>query len=192
MTTQTGHGPLAKYVKFWVAHTPGMPGAFSPPPQVSDPDMHHGTCVTHVPRYMPGSPTGGSLWSRWRGKRSRHSRCMRNPQFYVSGKRPMRGWLYWLSRISTNDFSVFRRGGWIISHVGIYMICENVCSERHYDGCPVTGMEWLDWFNINSSPPSAAYMRPWIGSALVQIIACCLFGTRLLSKPILSYRQLHP
>ena len=29
------------------------------------------------------------LWSRWRGKRSRHSRRMRNPKFYVSGKRPM-------------------------------------------------------------------------------------------------------
>ena len=26
---------------------------------------------------------------RWRGKRSRHSRPMRNPQFYVSGKRPI-------------------------------------------------------------------------------------------------------
>ena len=26
---------------------------------------------------------------RWRGKRSRHSRRMRNPQFYVSGKKPM-------------------------------------------------------------------------------------------------------
>ena len=26
---------------------------------------------------------------RWRGKRSRHSRCMGNPRFYVSGKRPM-------------------------------------------------------------------------------------------------------
>ena len=30
------------------AHAPGMPGSFSPPPQVSDPDMHNGTCVTHV------------------------------------------------------------------------------------------------------------------------------------------------
>ena len=26
---------------------------------------------------------------RWRGKRSRHSQRMRNPQFYGSGKRPM-------------------------------------------------------------------------------------------------------
>ena len=31
---------------------------------------------------------------RWRGKRSRHSRHMRNPQIYVSGKRPM-GCLLW-------------------------------------------------------------------------------------------------
>ena len=50
----------------------------------SDPDMHHGTCVTaravmHV----------GIANPRWWGKRSRHSRRMRNQQFYVSGKRPM-------------------------------------------------------------------------------------------------------
>ena len=40
--------------KIAVAHAPGMPGTFSPPPRVSDPDMHHGTCVTHVPWCMPG------------------------------------------------------------------------------------------------------------------------------------------
>ena len=73
----------------WVAHAPGMPGTFSPSPRVSDPDMHHGTCVTHVSWCTPGSLTSGFLWSRWRGKRSRHSRRMRNQQFYVSGKRPM-------------------------------------------------------------------------------------------------------
>ena len=38
---------------------------------------------------MPGSLTSGFLWIRWRRKRSRHSRCMRNPQFFVSGKRAM-------------------------------------------------------------------------------------------------------
>ena len=41
-------------------------GPFSPPPRVNDPNMHHGTCVTHVPWYMPGSLTNGFLWSRWR------------------------------------------------------------------------------------------------------------------------------
>ena len=83
------NGPLARYVKLRVAHAPGMPGTFSPPPRVIDPDMHHGTCVTHVSWCMPGSITSGFFWFRWRGTRSRHSRRMRNPQFYVSGKRPI-------------------------------------------------------------------------------------------------------
>ena len=46
--TLRAHGPLLRYVKLRVAHAPGMRGTFSPPPWVSDPDMHHGTCVTHV------------------------------------------------------------------------------------------------------------------------------------------------
>ena len=61
----------------------------SPPQRVSNPDMHQGTCVTHVPWCMPGSLTNGFLSSRWQWKRSRYSRRMSNPSFYVSGKRPM-------------------------------------------------------------------------------------------------------
>ena len=55
------HGPLTTYVKLRVAHAPGMPGTFSPPPKplVSHPGMHHGTCVTHVPWCMSGSLTHG-------------------------------------------------------------------------------------------------------------------------------------
>ena len=59
------HGPLARYVKFRVVHAPGMPETFPPTtdlkrkPLVSDPDMHHGTCVTHVPWCMSGSLTRG-------------------------------------------------------------------------------------------------------------------------------------
>ena len=53
-------------------------------PLVSDPGMHHGTCVTHVSWCMSGYLTRGS------GENvSRHSRRMCNPQIYVSGKRPM-------------------------------------------------------------------------------------------------------
>ena len=48
-TNPFAHGPLTRYAKLRVAHAPGMPGTFSPPSLVSDPDMHHGTCVTHVP-----------------------------------------------------------------------------------------------------------------------------------------------
>ena len=75
-------GPLARSVKLRVAHVPGMLATFSPAPRVSDPDMHHGTCVMHVPWSLNSS----FFWSQWWGK---HSRRMRNLQFYVSGKRPM-------------------------------------------------------------------------------------------------------
>ena len=43
------------------------PGTFSPSERDRDPDMHHGTCVTHVPWCMSGSLSGSFLWSRWWG-----------------------------------------------------------------------------------------------------------------------------
>ena len=46
-------------VKLRVAHAPGMPGTFSPPPTSRKPGMHHGTCITHVPWTMSGSLTRG-------------------------------------------------------------------------------------------------------------------------------------
>ena len=81
------YGFLARYVKLRVAHAPRMPVTFSPPPRVSDPDMHHGTCVTHVPWCMPGSLYSGFFWSRWRGKRSRNpsAYATRNFMYLVSG-----------------------------------------------------------------------------------------------------------
>ena len=97
------HGPLTRYVKLRVAHATGMPGTFSPPPWVSYPDMHRGTCGTHVPWCMPGLLISGFLWSRWRGKRSWHSRRMRNPEFCVSGKRPI--------------------AHWPLSHIRLYTLC---------------------------------------------------------------------
>ena len=87
--TPSPNGPLARYVKLRVAYAPGMPGTFSPPPRFSDPNMHRGTCLTHAPWCMPWSLTSGFLWSWRRGKCSRHFRPMRNPQFYVFGKRPI-------------------------------------------------------------------------------------------------------
>ena len=47
-------------------------------------------------------------------------------------------------------------------------------------------------YSIYSSPPGAAYMCQLIESALVQIMACRLFGAKPLSKPMLDYRQLDP
>ena len=45
------------------------------------------TSLTHVPWCMLGTQTSVFLWNQWRRKRSRHTLCMRNQQFYVSGKR---------------------------------------------------------------------------------------------------------
>ena len=84
-----GHGPLARYRQLWVAHAPGMPGM----PSLSTTSkettsywtrhasrhVRHARAVMHVRIDNP----------RCRGKRSRHSRRMRNPCFYVSGKRPI-------------------------------------------------------------------------------------------------------
>ena len=42
--------------------------------------------ATYVSWCMLESLTSGFPLSLWQGKRSRHSRCMRNPQSYVSGK----------------------------------------------------------------------------------------------------------
>ena len=83
------NGPLTSYVKLRVAHASEMPGTFFQPSRVSDPDMHHDASVTHVSWCMPGSLTSGFLWIRWREKRCRNPRRMRDSQFYVSGKRPM-------------------------------------------------------------------------------------------------------
>ena len=77
-----------------VAQAPGMPGAFSPPLRVSDPDVHHGTL------------NSGFLGRRLRGKRSQHSRCMHNPHFCVSGKGPMRMILGQISKTSFNKTDI--------------------------------------------------------------------------------------
>ena len=77
------NGPLTRCVKLRVTQAPGMPGTFSAPLRASNPDMHHGSCVTHVPWCIPGLLTSDFLWRWWRGKRSRHSQRMRNPQFCV-------------------------------------------------------------------------------------------------------------
>ena len=76
----------------------GNTGSVSPPSRVSDPDMHLGTCMTHVPWCMPGSVKYGFRGSRWRWKHSRHSRRMHKPQFYVSGKRPMQS-SWWMREL---------------------------------------------------------------------------------------------
>ena len=53
--------------KIMGVHAPGMPETFPRHLWLSDPGIHHGTCVTHVPWCMPRSLTSSVLWRR-RGK----------------------------------------------------------------------------------------------------------------------------
>ena len=125
--------PLTRYVKLRVAHAPGMPGTFSPPTWVSDSDMHNGTCITHVPWCMPGPLTIGFLWNQWRGKRSRHSRRMRNPPLCVSGKRLMHQ-----SLVNRNIACIFHKRVFLSSMTWIspWISIPNVISHS-MDSCQV-------------------------------------------------------
>ena len=50
----------------------------------------------------------------------------------------------------------------------------------------VSSAKW----QLTSSPPSDVDMRQWIGSSLVQVMACRLFDAKSLPEPMLPYCQL--
>ena len=78
---------------------------FQRKPIVSDPGMHHGTCVTHVPWCMSGSLTCGD------GETFPAFPAHAHPQFYVSGKRPMASTNNYNPH-KTINFSIIGRGPW--------------------------------------------------------------------------------
>ena len=83
------HGPLTRYAKLRVGHAPGMPGTFSPPPTSNETTSYRSQHASRHVRRARAVMHVGIDNPRRRGKRSRCSRRMRNPQFCVFGKRPM-------------------------------------------------------------------------------------------------------
>ena len=76
----------------------------------------------HVPWCMPGSLTSDFLCNKVRGKRYRHFWCMRKPQFYVSGKRPI-VWIngncqFRLKTATPFTKSIWKCPLWNIHHIG--------------------------------------------------------------------------
>ena len=71
-------------------------------PLVSFPGMHHSTCIAHLPWSMIHVEIANP---RWREKRSLHSRRMRNPQFYESGKRATDVYVNF-SRVNDTDMEI--------------------------------------------------------------------------------------
>ena len=125
------HGHLDKYVKLWVAHAPRMSKRFPRHRGLAIPTCI-ATCVMHgwIANYR-------FLCCRW-GKRSRHSRRMHNPQFYVSGKRPMeelRGW----SAL-----------GFVIHFLAIN-ICQNAKNTLENEtSWPSPNLQWPTYWHENS------------------------------------------
>ena len=76
-------------------------------------------------------------------------------------------------------------------HMPLHWISEKNCIQRflHKHNTRLSTEISLH-IDINSSPPSAAYMHRWTGSSLVQAMACRLFGTKPLPEPMLAYCQL--
>ena len=86
-------------------------------------------------------------------------------------------------------------GGFHVTYLPILFRVASVALDHHiYQGYPGYLREplWnpgniqgnlrpLEHGVVDSFPPSAAYMRQWIGSALAQIMACRLSGTKPLS-----------
>ena len=144
------HGPLARHVTLQIAHAPVKPGTFSPPPRVSDHDMHHGTCVTHVPLCMAGSLTSGFLWSRWWEKRSQLYRRMRSPQFYVSEAYDVRGlwqissrWMPHLRKAISTYWDRHKIGRWTEA-MPLFKPMIILFSANIYHSALMSPIQWAD------------------------------------------------
>ena len=95
--TKSLHGPLTRYAKLRVTHAPGMPGTFSPPPRISDPDRNASRHVRHARAVMHG----GIANLRFPLK-SMAGKAFPAFPAHVSGKRPMEivgvQTMFWLRR----------------------------------------------------------------------------------------------
>ena len=80
------HGPLTRYAKWRVAHAPWMTGTFPPPPTSKETASKRSRHASRNVRHPRAVMHAGIANPRWRRKRSRR---MRNPQYCVSGKRPI-------------------------------------------------------------------------------------------------------
>ena len=126
------------------------------------------TCIT------ARASTRCFLWSRWWRKRSRHYRRMRNPLFYVSGKRPMGLPVSWLpSSSSWNILFSPKALDWPIYNTHLKQCLWGWQTEKHnlWGRLPDRGLVWqraccsLTWFL--SVPGSRQLLCSWLQSARI-------------------------
>ena len=73
---------------------------------------------------------------------------------------------------------------------GIHLKCSSYLSSICVWKIKITIASHRGHWWVESSPPTAAYMRQWTGPPLVQAMACRLIGAKPLPEPVLAYCQL--
>ena len=158
-------------------------------PKSCNSSWYFSVCLMPTSRQLP-------CWSRsvpcWVGYRL--SKCSSWPS-----------WRLWSSKLtsgsgSINSWLVYRNQFWHqISRSSIHWAGGRLTARSREISKPRdSGLDfsnrseprlvtWNQQFTL-----SAAYMRQWIGSAQIQIMACRLFGAKPLSKPMLGYHQMDP
>ena len=99
--------------------------------------------------------------------------------------------IWFSNKLSTSEIIGYQDGSVNNSHQGEILYCISSLSHtvKPCGNSPSTAMTLLT-YNLNSSPPSAAYMHQGTGPALFQVMACRLFGAKPLPEPILAYCQI--
>ena len=124
--------------------------------------------------------------------------------------RPLLELLSWYPLVLVKSLQlIWRSGDWFNIKTASYQYRQSHCGDKtilrpsslhnriSYTG-KTTSLYWiralvsiiLKWVAVtwlNSSPPSAAYMCQSTGSALLQVMACCLVGATPLPEPMLAY-----
>ena len=107
---EEGMGLLPDTKKLRVAHAPGMPRTFPSPPTSKETASYRFRHASRHVRHTLAMMHVGIATPRWRGKHSRRYRRICNPQFYVSGKRPIAGKINLLaSALSLHNFCKLKR-----------------------------------------------------------------------------------
>ena len=146
------HGPLTRYVKLQVAHAPGMPGTFFPPPPISkETDSWRSRHASRHVRDARAVMHVGIAYLRWQGKRSRHSRRMHTRNFAYLARGPWN----WTTRAClyiptprdgyTLDLLVTRTREWVIEFNGLSWTADSGVHVVHISRV-------ITWTSDNTTP----------------------------------------
>ena len=118
---------------------------------------------------------------------------LRQMKLWLGQKSPVFIWRIYQEGLLQNDKMI--KGIWLFiefkrkhaaHRVNVYICKHEVAAHCEFKSPVCTCTAFWELSNVTNNPPTAAYMRQWIGSVLVQIMACLPFCTKPLSNPMLG------